>query len=75
LKWGAVAGATLKAASILLLLDPQQDTELMFWIVAQFALLICIDLSSFLFLVQRVGSRADGVPTVDQSDIRGLATA
>jgi hypothetical protein len=42
--------------------------------------LICIVLSSFQriirhFFVQCVGSRTDSIPTVDQSDIRGLVTA
>ena len=43
--------------------------------------LICFDLSIlrfdfiFLAIVQCVGSRTDSLPTVDQSDMRGLVTA
>jgi hypothetical protein len=42
--------------------------------------LICIDPSRVQkiirhFVVQCVGSRTDSIPTVDQSDIRGLVTA
>jgi hypothetical protein len=42
--------------------------------------LICIDLSNLTSkisqnIVQCVGSRTDGMPTVDQSDMRGLVTA
>jgi hypothetical protein len=42
--------------------------------------LICIDLSSFSIKISRIilqcaGSRTDGMPTVDQSDMRGLVTA
>jgi hypothetical protein len=43
-------------------------------------ILICIDLSSnpnnkFYMVMQCAGSRTDGMPTVDQSDMRGLVTA
>ncbi len=37
--------------------------------------LICIDLSIFKIMFQCMGSRTDGMPTVDQSDMRGLVTA
>jgi hypothetical protein len=41
--------------------------------------LICIDPSSNSIILnhrtQCVGSRTDGMPTVDQSDMRGLVTA
>jgi hypothetical protein len=41
--------------------------------------LICIGLSrvtaAIFFFRQCVGSRTDGIPTVDQSDMRGLVTA
>ncbi len=42
--------------------------------------LICIDPSSNPIIIsqiilQCVGSRTDGMPTVDQSDMRGLVTA
>ena len=46
----------------------------------ELVLLICIDPSSNSIIIPQItlqcaGSRTDGMPTVDQSDMRGLVTA